>query len=850
MSSTTITIPDFNFTVFYYPQILEELIFYKRRNVPEHTDESEYDPLIQFLRATALVGHLNNVNIDLVANEAFLPTAHLAESVRNLLRLIDYELATASPSVAEILFELSKVFAASFEVINEGALVTTERSAELDPVYFENLTALTIDRTDLLSYCFAEEASVFTDYTTEANSQTTPADDFTPWATPAVKDAVYFGHKHILWDRLDVYLTSPIEGTRASGTITADVAPGSYNDGETFVLDDGVNNAVTFYFDVTGTYIPGGGYDNENIRLDISGAADKTAVGVIIDAQINAAPVLDITSTISGTPWVLDLQNDTGGIVGNETIVETVSDVSFVVAGMSAGVDGTLVGVWEYYDGDYAKVAPDTVNNYAPGQLLVVCNSLLGTEDRTGTIVRVQLNETTAYEDVEVLYAGGNNYIITTTWLGQTTPSTDPDDYSIGSAWSEFSDSSDGSAVLTSSGQLTFTFPQSVTENWTTSELNGVTAYWLRFRIISVADIEIPVFQYVQIDQGKQYVLHSFTQGRTLLEDTLGSSDGSANQRFTTTKDNYISNTMEVQVDGEVWTKVNNFLTSLPTNKHYTVELGEDDRATIVFGDGQTGKIPPTGVSNISAEYRYSANLDGNVGADTITNNKSGLTYINSLTNPRQAAGWDAGDAADKASLEQAKIAGPASLRTQEVALGPDDVVYLTQHFVDSGGAKPYSRALVIEEGFGPKTMELVVVVKGGTQATALQLTALDEYFNGDAYSHPPLPKRVVSNQEVTSVNFAEKVIDVVAIVYGTITVEAVENRLAQIIQPEALKIDGVTYEWEFGEDVPVSRISHEIFETAETISKVVVTAPASDVPLSSRELPVLGTVSITIVST
>jgi len=62
------------------------------------------------------------------------------------------------------------------------------------------------------------------------------------------------------------------------------------------------------------------------------------------------------------------------------------------------------------------------------------------------------------------------------------------------------------------------------------------------------------------------------------------------------------------------------------------------------------------------------------------------------------------------------------------------------------------------------------------------------------------------------------------------------------------VKEDGVTFEWDFGLDVPVSRIIHEIFESDERINKVTVTTPASDVVLGPTELPVIGTVSITII--
>jgi len=63
MALQRITIPDFNFTSFYYPDILNALLNWTRVNVPEITKESSYDIFIQALRAFSLVGHLNNCNI-------------------------------------------------------------------------------------------------------------------------------------------------------------------------------------------------------------------------------------------------------------------------------------------------------------------------------------------------------------------------------------------------------------------------------------------------------------------------------------------------------------------------------------------------------------------------------------------------------------------------------------------------------------------------------------------------------------------------------------------------------------------------------------------------------------------
>jgi len=726
--STEITIPDFQFASFYYAELLDALIEYKRLNVPEHTDESAYDPFMQFLRMQALVGHLNNTLIDLVANESTLPTAQLQETVRNMLQLIDYDLSSAVPAQADVVMKLTKVFNASFELVPQYSRTATESTEESPQIFFEDLVGLTIERTDQLGAIYAYEGTAYTDYTTEGNSQVTPGDDFTPWATPAVKDILYFGHKNVMWDKLGIWIT-----TAASG----------------------------------------------------------------------------------------------------------------------------ITGVWEYYDGDYRKTAPTSVE--LDGSTLIIdLTSYLGTNPRPGTAIRVQYNETTAFEDLESQWGGGINYVTTTGYLGQTSPkyntggpspTTDAETYyTVGSDWEIIDTVTDNTSNLTVEGDVDFDLPQTVTENWKTTTVNSYLGYWLRYRIVVVSTPSSPVLQYARIDQGDQYILRSMTQGRLQVDAPLGSSTGVANFELETNQDYYIDNTMEVYVEDELWSEVDNFLSSKATDKHYQVKLGDDDRATIVFGDGSTGKVPPTGVGNIEANYRWGANEDGNVGSNTITLDQTGLTYVSDIFNPRPASGWAQAEGATDESLAQAKISGPASLRTKDVAVGPEDVELMSVQYTDDNGASPFSRARAFEEGFGPKTVELVVVASGGNLASAEQIAALEEYFNGDKYASPVLPQRIVANQEVTVVNFTPKSIDITATVYGDVTDEQVRNRLIQVVQPEALRDDGVTYEWEFGEDVPISRIIHEIFVADEDITRVDLAVPSANVALASRELPVIGTITLTIV--
>lgn len=714
--SGTVEVPNFQFAVFYYAELLDSLLQFKRENVPELSDESEFEPLIQLLRAFALVGHLNNVNLDVLANESTLPTAVLPEQVRNMLRLIDYDLKPASPAQVDLLYKLSTVLTATTVVVPDQAQAATAKEPDVEQLFYEADSELSVDRTDQLSHVLGEDGGIFTDHTADANSPTTPADDFSPWTSPAVGDSLYIAHSQALWNKIGWTITTSMSG---------------------------------------------------------------------------------------------------------------------------------IVGVWEYFDGNFNKANPDSVADNG-STLTFELNGYLGTANRTGTLIRVKLNNNGTFEDVLSTWTGSHNVVITGL-LGQSSASVAIEDYTIGSDWEPPSDLVDNTASFTTDADVDYTLPQTLTENWISGEVDGKDAYWMRFRIVETSTPTSPVLQRARIDQGDQYVVRPATQGITQLDNGLGSSTGLPDQSFQVTKDNYIDSSSTVFVDAVEWTSVGDLIASEPSDEHYTISLTDNDAAIVDFGDGKTGKTPPLGVNNVDVWYRYGAQSNGNAGANTITIDKTGVSFVSSITNPRPAQGWSQADAASSESLAQAKILGPGQLRVIHTALGPSDVIAVTLTFQNDQGARPFSRAAAFEEGFGPKTLELVVVVKGGGQATQTQLDDLSLYFNGDKLAVPPVASHYISNQEVTAVNFTQKVIDIEATVTGNVTSEEVTNALAKVIQPEALKSDGVTHEWEFGAEIPLSRIGHEIHDTDPSITKVVLVTPSSDIVLTQRELPILGNVNITI---
>jgi hypothetical protein len=235
---------------------------------------------------------------------------------------------------------------------------------------------------------------------------------------------------------------------------------------------------------------------------------------------------------------------------------------------------------------------------------------------------------------------------------------------------------------------------------------------------------------------------------------------------------------------------------------------------------------------------------NGNVGPNTITQNQSGSGFISEVWNPRPAAGYQAAEGSDASDLEVAKEAGVVSLRTGTTAASVEEVEVLTTTFSDSTGATPFTRALGIEEGYGVKTIEIVVVGAGGVAATSTQISELEEYFNGDLANK--IYGVLVMNNQATAVNFTAKPISVTATVYGG-NKTSVETALTGLLNPEATDDDG-NYIWDYGEEVPISVIISTIMNSEPAPSKTVVTVPAADVTLAKRELPTTGTLSITIV--
>jgi Baseplate J-like protein len=135
-------------------------------------------------------------------------------------------------------------------------------------------------------------------------------------------------------------------------------------------------------------------------------------------------------------------------------------------------------------------------------------------------------------------------------------------------------------------------------------------------------------------------------EGKTILNEVIGVSNGMPNQRFSLSQPKLLRNTLEITVDTSVptppWRLRKNLIYSRRAftaeqlaaleyqeritstlafsrgaDQDYAIETDENEVTTVVFGDGQYGQIPAAN-ARIIASYRVGGGSVGNVGAGQI----------------------------------------------------------------------------------------------------------------------------------------------------------------------------------------------------------------------------------------
>jgi hypothetical protein len=134
---------------------------------------------------------------------------------------------------------------------------------------------------------------------------------------------------------------------------------------------------------------------------------------------------------------------------------------------------------------------------------------------------------------------------------------------------------------------------------------------------------------------------------------------------------------LRLVADGEVWQPRRDLLESGAFARELVVEMEEDRRARLRFGDGEHGRRPLPGTV-FSPRYRVGSGLAGNLGADALAQVVTAQGGILSVRNPLPAAGGHAPEA-----LEDVRQFAPQAFRKQLRAVTEADYAEVAERHAE-----------------------------------------------------------------------------------------------------------------------------------------------------------------------
>jgi hypothetical protein len=112
------------------------------------------------------------------------------------------------------------------------------------------------------------------------------------------------------------------------------------------------------------------------------------------------------------------------------------------------------------------------------------------------------------------------------------------------------------------------------------------------------------------------------TEGRSILGEVVGVSDGTPNQQFQLAQPRVLGGSLQIVLQTSPptppWNLRSTLAFSRAVDQDFTAQTDENDVTTVTFGDGTYGQIPPASIV-IAASYRTGGGTAGNVAAGQIT---------------------------------------------------------------------------------------------------------------------------------------------------------------------------------------------------------------------------------------
>lgn len=177
-----------------------------------------------------------------------------------------------------------------------------------------------------------------------------------------------------------------------------------------------------------------------------------------------------------------------------------------------------------------------------------------------------------------------------------------------------------------------------------------------------------------------------------------------------------VESTLVVRVNDLRWDEVDSLANLPPTARRYVTQAADDDQISVIFGDGENGVRPSTGVENIQATYRTGIGKPGNVRAGQINVLATRPLGVREVINPLPATGG-----ADREDRDQARRNVPIAALAVDRLLAVQDYADFARTFAGIGKAS----AVRLSNG----RRQVVHLTVAGTDDIPIALTS-DLYRN------------------------------------------------------------------------------------------------------------------------
>lgn len=233
-------------------------------------------------------------------------------------------------------------------------------------------------------------------------------------------------------------------------------------------------------------------------------------------------------------------------------------------------------------------------------------------------------------------------------------------------------------------------------------------------------------------------------------------SQGTANQEFILTATPFLDGSATIVAPDGAYTEVDDFLSSLATDRNFTVTVDQNDRARVRFGNGISGAVPFKGA--VTFDYKTGGGVAGRVEGGSLTRVSGQFTDL--LGNPVVVTCTNAdgsSGAQDRQTVAQIKEAAPASLRVLERCIAREDWE------IEAIATDGVSRALMLTSDEDPSIPEnagfLFLIPEGGGVPTTDLKNEVAAIFTDDGRKPGPVTFKTFTRDPIYKLlNFRFKV--------------------------------------------------------------------------------------------